>query len=382
MSGHRETGTVDAEECEVIRQADLLAEIEQGPLDLAEGRRRGAEGVQEVEEAAFSKFLLVGTGDLDRAVGIKEQGVTRFEMIFGLHVRGILEEAEGGAGPLETFCSSVGAQQERRWMPGADVADKPGGGTEVEADGSGEVTVGTGKTVETLIELGEKRGRGFEVATAFFPERAQLHGIECGGDAVAHDIGDHDGVCVRGGALDAVEVAANEFFRGVGDLETNPGIGLEPGFENVVLYDFGAVEILHHRGEVTEHLDAAECVARGVMQRGDGDFDRDAMPALVLGEDQERLAAEFAGDDGAVEGAQVLAAELVTVLVHVDEDIISAAMADDLGCGPAGNALGGTAPEDDLPVTVRDVGAVGKGVEDLPDTNLVESGLAEFSAHK
>ena len=70
-----------------------------------------------------------------------------------------------------------------------------------------------------------------------------------------------------------------------------------------------------------------------------------------------------------MQGAVFLTAQRMTVAVYMHKEVIGAIFAGNLGRRPSQNAFSGFAPEYDLAVTVRQIGAIGKDIENLGATN-------------
>ena len=129
----------------------------------------------------------------------------------------------------------------------------------------------------------------------------------------------------------------------------------------------GPLQIVDHGRSVLECLDSADHLAGGVAQRGHTDLHGNPLAVLALGEHQQRAIAARSGDDGPVQGAVLLAAQLMAVLVDVAQDVVETRPADDFLRGPARDPLGRFAPVGDPAFQVADVDPVAERVDDGRD---------------
>jgi len=83
----------------------------------------------------------------------------------------------------------------------------------------------------------------------------------------------------------------------------------------------------------------------------------------VPGVDQERFGTWLAGNNAAMEGAMLMAAQRMAVFVDVHQDVVIAGSTHDLLAAPAGDSLRRLVPKDNLAVPVGDIGAVGQQVQ-------------------
>ena len=251
-------------------------------------------------------------------------------------------------------------------MAGIGVAQASGGGLQMKEQPGGEVVAVMRQPVQARVDLLQEGRRPGKPRPGLVPQGPQLHGVERGGNPVAHHVRHHAGIAVPAvHRLQPVEVPADQFMRHVPDAELVAEIHGQFRGQGLLLDHLGAPQILLGRAQVAEHFNAPHHRAPRIMDRGDGHFHRHPVPGLRLRENQHRLDAGPARDDRAVQGAELLAAKLAAVLVHVDQDVVEAALAHHLGGCPAGDGLRRPVPEYDAAFQIGDVHAIRHGIQDV-----------------
>ena len=135
-------------------------------------------------------------------------------------------------------------------------------------------------------------------------------------------------------------------------------------FQRKHLNLLGAFHIPVGFGKVVEALNTAHHPAFPVMDGRNGNQHRHTAPSFGLTKDNHRASACRVSDHAPVQWAKFLAAQPVTILILMDEDIIHASVPHNLLRSPSGEALGGFAPVHNAARPVTDIEAVIQRVQD------------------
>ena len=154
-------------------------------------------------------------------------------------------------------------------------------------------------------------------------------------------------------------VGAHELGQAdVGELavaDTGQGVLVETAFHVLELTENGLVP-----GVVRENLHRSDDVARIVMQGVGADEHGHPVPMLVVQVDLGGPGHPVV--HGGLQGAAAQT-EGLAVLGHVTQQVVGAALSENLFPGIPGNELGAAIPENDPPVPVHDVHAVEEMIE-------------------
>ncbi len=246
---------VEEEEGDVVAE-DAVAE-EEGFEEFGGGVRvRGAgggggEGLADVLD--FVGFGAVVEG-FDEAVGVEEDAVGGLEGDGGgIFVGEIFAGEEGQAGVKEEGLGGAIMVADGVRVAGGGHGEAARGGVEEGGQGGDEASTEKGVAefaIDVVEEGGGGIGGGGEAEEGVF----EHGGGECGGDAVAGDVGDHEGEDAVGADEGVEEIAADVVEGLVEVAELAAGEGLVFGREEVALDGAGLEEFFFHALMMAQEL--------------------------------------------------------------------------------------------------------------------------------